>query len=79
MSKIERNAILDKQLAAELRPLLDELLDRLVVRGESSHAAGVVRLLVYVSSEFGVEKALPGADTKTRPMFDEHAAGGIKQ
>ena len=70
MGKAERNLALDSDLASDLRPLLHELLDRLVVRGEAGHAAGVTRLLVYVSSEFGVQKSLG---------FDGDAAGGHKQ
>jgi hypothetical protein len=71
----------DQALAAVMRPLLHELLERLMVRGESSQAASVARLLSYVVSDFGNPKALPGpVDTATRPMFDDvHHVGGTKQ
>lgn len=76
------NAASDVQLADALRPLLHELMERLIVRGEASSVSRVSHLLCYVVSDFGKPKELPApADTNTRPMFDDqvHQIGGPTQ
>ena len=73
----QHNPVPDGQLAASLRPLLEELEGRLIIRGKGSQAASIAKLRTFVSSDFGVDKTLQAAvDTKTRPMFD---APGAKQ
>jgi hypothetical protein len=71
------NPVPDWKLAALLRPLLEELEDRLIICGKGSQAASIAKLRTFVSSDFGVDKTLQAAvDTKTRPMVD---APGAKQ
>jgi hypothetical protein len=73
----QHNPVPDEQLAAALRPLLEELEGRLIIRGKGAQAAAIVKLRTFVSVDFGVDKTLQApVDTKTRPMFE---APGAKQ